>query len=96
MLSKHERYYGLGMDALVIACSTLLWFGHGCSRYRMLSKHERYYGLGMDALVIVCSRKANVIMVWASMLSSAHALQTRTTLWFEYSPYLKVHKPSTC
>ena len=21
MLSKHERYYGLGMDALVVACS---------------------------------------------------------------------------
>ena len=56
MLSKHERYYGLGMDALVIVC------------YRMLSKSERYYGLGMDALVIVCSRKANVIMVWAWML----------------------------
>ena len=53
MLSKHERYYGLGMDALVIVCS---------------SKHERYDGLGMDALVIVCSRNTNVIMVWAWML----------------------------
>ena len=75
MLSKHERHYGLGMDALGIVCS---------------------HGLGMDALVTVCSRKANVIMVWAWMLWSAYALQTRTTLWFEYSPYLKVHKPSTC
>ena len=60
----------------------------------MLSKHERYYGLGMDALVIVFFRKANIIMVWAWMLWSAYALQTRTTLWFECSPYLKVHKPS--
>ena len=34
---------------------TLLWFGHGCSGYRMLLEHERYYGLGMDALVSVCS-----------------------------------------
>ena len=41
MLSKHERYSGLGMENLV------------CNH--MLSKHERYYGLGMDALVIVCS-----------------------------------------
>ena len=32
---------------------TLLWFGHGCSGYRMLL--ERYHGLGMDALVSVCS-----------------------------------------
>ena len=57
MLSNHECYYGLGMDALVTICSrttnvimvwawvlwlpyaleprTLLWFGHGCSGYRM-------------------------------------------------------------
>ena len=36
MLSEHERYYGVGMDALVIACSQ--------------NTNERYYGLGMDAL----------------------------------------------
>ena len=54
MLSKHERDYGLGMDALV-------------SIYAL--EHERDYGLGMDALVIVCSRKnTNEIMVWAWML----------------------------
>ena len=52
MLSKRERYYGLGM------------FGHGCSGHRMLSKHERYHSLGMDALVTVGYRNANVIMVW--------------------------------
>ena len=51
MLSKHERYYGLGMDALVTVCSRnrnviMVW---AC----MLSKHERYYGLGMDVLVFV-------------------------------------------
>ena len=33
---KHDRYYGLGMGALV----------NGCSR---TCEHERYYGLGMDA-----------------------------------------------
>ena len=45
---EHERYYGLGMGALVTACSrtcTLLWFGHGCSGHRMQSN-------------------MNVIMVW--------------------------------
>ena len=104
VLSKHERYYGLGMDAPVIVCSrntnvimvwawmlqlpcaletrTLLWFGHGCSSYRMLSKHERCYGLGMDAPVTVCSRNTNVIMVWAWMLQLSCALETRTLLWF--------------
>ena len=58
---------------------TLLWFGHGCSSYRMLSKHERSYGLGMDAPVTVCSRNTNVIMVWAWMLQLSNALEkTRT------------------
>ena len=52
MLLKHERYYGLGMDALITACS----------------KHEHYCGLGMDALVGGCSWNTNVIMVWAWML----------------------------
>ena len=28
---------------------TLLWFGHGCSGYRLLSEHERSYGLGVGA-----------------------------------------------
>ena len=58
MLSEHERYHGLCMDALLYALGarTLSWFGHGCSGHRMLWEHERYYGLGMDALVIVCSR----------------------------------------
>ena len=74
MLSEHERYYGLGMDAVVIVYSrvgtrTLLWFGHGWFRNRMLQEHERNYGFVMDALVTVCSRNMNVIMVWAWMLS---------------------------
>ena len=86
MLSKHERYYGLGMDALVTVCSrntnAILWFGHGCAGQRMLLKHERYYGLGMDALVTVCSRNTNVIMVWAWMYWQPYALETRTLSWF--------------
>ena len=49
MLSKHERYYGLGMDALV----------SGCSR----NTHVNYYGSGKDALVSGCCRNMNVIMV---------------------------------
>ena len=103
MLLEHERYYGLGMDALVIVCSwntnvimvwagmlglscalgtrTVLWLGHGCTRYRMLLEHERYYGLGMDVRVIVCSWNTNVIMVWAWMLWLSYALGTRTLLW---------------
>ena len=53
MLLEHERYSGLGMDALVIVCS---W------------NTNVIYGLGMDALVMVCSWNTNVIMVWAWML----------------------------
>ena len=58
MLSKHQLYYGLGMDALV------LWFGQGCAGNRMFSKQEHYYGLGMDGLVSACSRSTDVIMVF--------------------------------
>ena len=52
MLSEHEHYYGLGVDALVIVCSrntsvTRVW---AWMRDSMLSEHERYYGLGMVAL----------------------------------------------
>ena len=39
-------------------------------------EHERNYGLGMDALIIVCSWNTNVMMVWAWMLWSSHALRT--------------------
>ena len=70
-LLKHERYYVLGMDALVSVCSRNmngLCFGHGCSGERMLLEHERYYVLGMDALVSVCSWNMNGIMFWAWML----------------------------
>ena len=68
MLLEHERYYGLGMDALVTVCSwntNVIIVRHGCSSHRMLLEHERSYGLGMDALVTVCSWNTNVIMVWA-------------------------------
>ena len=58
MLLEHERYYDLGMDALVIVCS----------------RNERYYGLGIDALVGVCPWNTNVIMVWAWMLEMCKIL----------------------
>ena len=56
MLLGHERYYSLGMDALVTlyyALGTrtllreLLWYGHECSHSCVLLEDERYYGLSM-------------------------------------------------
>ena len=41
----------------------------------MLLEHERSYGFGMDALVSVCFWNTNGIMVLASMLWSACALE---------------------
>ena len=87
--SEHERYYGLGMDAILCLSYALgtrtlyiLWFEHGSSGYRMHWEHESYCGLGMHALVIVCSGNTRVIMVWAWMLSGPYALGTRTLFWF--------------
>ena len=51
MLLEHERYYGLGVDALVTVCS----WNTNVIMVRMLLEHERCYGLGMDALVTGCS-----------------------------------------
>ena len=71
LLLEHERYYGLGMDALIIECSATrmsFWFGHGCYSDRMLLEHKRYYGLGMDATVTACSWNTTAIVVWAWML----------------------------
>ena len=61
---------------------TELWFGRGCCGRSMLVEHEGHYCFGMDALVAVCSWKTSGIMVWASMLWSPSALETRTELWF--------------
>ena len=50
MLSEHERYYGLRMDALVSVCSrntnVIMVCGHGCFGQPMLSEHERYMVCG--------------------------------------------------
>ena len=66
--------YGNLMHA---ARSDMFW-----SWRRFVRVLEENHGLGMDALVSVCSGNTNGIMGWAWMLWSAHALGTRTELWF--------------
>ena len=56
-------------------------FWHGCSGEPRLLGREPNYGLGMDALVTVCSLNTNEIMVWAWMLWSLYALETRRSLY---------------
>ena len=79
MLSKHERYHGLGKDALVIVFSRNTNAIHGLGMDALVIVFSRntnaIYGLGMDALVIVfsalvivCSRNTSLNMVWAWML----------------------------
>ena len=51
MLWEHERYYGLGMHALVTLCSRntnviMVWVWMLCQPYAL--EHERYTGLGTD------------------------------------------------
>ena len=70
MFVDHERYYGLGKDALVTVCSwttNVIMVWARCAGHRVLVHHERYYGLGKDALGTVRSWTTNVIMVWARM-----------------------------
>ena len=61
MLWERERYYGLGMDALVSKCSgnvkvVMVW------AWMIWSAYERYYGLGKHALVSVCSGNTNAMV----------------------------------
>ena len=55
MLLKHERNYGLGMDALINVGS---WNTNGIvvgAWVLLFFEHERNYGQGMGALITVCS-----------------------------------------
>ena len=81
MLSKHERYYGLGMDALVSVDS---------------GNTNVYYGLGMDALVSVGSRNTNVIMVWAWMLWISDAVVHGQTRCVVYAVFRALKTPRMC
>ena len=62
MVLEHERYYGLGIDALVIVCSrtwTSLWVGHGCSGSGMLSNMDifvvwAYYEFRVQDFLHLC------------------------------------------
>ena len=47
--------------AYALGTRTELWFGHGCSGWRVLLERERKYGLDMDALLSVCSWNTNGI-----------------------------------
>ena len=80
--SAYALETGMLWSAYALGTRSELWFGHGCSGQRMLLGHEWKYGVGKDALVSLCSWDTNGIMVWAWMLWSAHALGTRTELWF--------------
>ena len=86
MLLVHERFHGLGMDAIMTICfgtRTLLMFGHGCSVDRMLLARNQNYAHG---LMTVCFWHTNAIKVlagggvewasfcgveWASLLGSS-------------------------
>ena len=68
MLSEHERYYGLGMDALVIVCSwstnvNMVWAWMLWSSYALGTRALSWLGHGCSA-------------------GSSYAPRTRTLSWF--------------
>ena len=84
MPSEHERYHGLGMDALVIVCSRntndlMVWEWMHLLSYALRTRTLLWLGHGC---AIVCSRNTNVIMVWAWSHYFWYAFGTRTLLWF--------------
>ena len=85
MLSEHERYYGLRMDALVSVCSRntnviMVWAWMLWSAYALGTRMLLWFERGCFGQRMLSEH--NVIMVWAWMLWSAYALGTRTLLWF--------------
>ena len=88
MLLEHDRYYGLGMDALAIVCSwntngIMVWAWMLWSSYALGTRSLLWLGHGCSGPI--CSWIANGIMVWAWMLWSPYALGTRTELWFGHA-----------
>ena len=67
MLSEHERYYGLGMDALVIVCS---WNTNGIMAWARMLWSSYAHG----------ARTLSWLKAW--MLWSSYSLGARTFLWF--------------
>ena len=67
---EYERYYGLGMDALLSVCS---W-----------NTKEGNDGFGMDALAVLRNSNTDAIMVWAWMLES-HSCHGRRCSQAHYS-----------
>ena len=73
MLLEHERYYGLGMDALGIVCSwttnvIMVWAWMLWSPYSLGTRKLLWFGLARLNGYSVCSWNMNVIMVCAWML----------------------------
>ena len=70
--------YGLGMNVLVIAlCRTQreLWFGHGCSGYRIHSTTNRLMWFGHGCSGYRTPSNTNRMMVWAWMLWLSHSVE---------------------
>ena len=77
MFSEHERYNGLGMDALVIVCSRntnviMVWEWMHLLSHALGTRTLLWFG--HDALVILCSRNTNVILVWEWLHYLSYAL----------------------
>ena len=61
MLLEHERYYGLGMDALVIVCSwnmnvIMVWAWMLWSSYALGTRAELWFGHGCSGHRMLCGR----------------------------------------
>ena len=61
---------------------TQLWFGQGCTGYRMLLEHERNSGLGVDALLTALSSTRTELCFGHGCPPIVALARTRTLLWF--------------
>ena len=83
MVLEHERYYGLGTDALVIARSWNTNMGMDalrpvCSWNTNVTWVWAWNGLGMDALRLVCSW--NTLLGFGYGCSDPYAPETQTLM----------------
>ena len=89
MLSEHERYHGLGMDALATVCSwntnvIMVWAWMLWQPYALGTGTLSWFGHGCSGnrMLSEHERNTNVIMLWAWPHCQACALGTRTLSWF--------------
>ena len=94
MLSEHERNYGLGMDALVIVCSSntngsMVWAWMLWSPYALPTRTEAWFGHGCSGQRMLFQHERNYGLGIDALVTvcSSNTIGIMVWAWMLWSPY---------